>query len=472
MQFTVRDWIHLGTVVVVHLLVAVIYKTVVGLDIEPKPGYTWEWCWHTLPAAAVRTNMLHSVWHLHAQPPLYNVYGAMFIKMFYPHHLQYIHWCNIILGTALSGMVYVIARSTIGYRGISFVMALVLALTPSLFLFEAFVLYTLLAAFLVVVSVFWLSLFTLRKRRVFLYAFVLSVNLLILTRSVYHVAILLPVIVVACTLAEKRWKEALAVSLVFSLASVGWYGKNHFMFGFFGASSWAGQSLWKVARRHYTDAELRSFAENGVVDPVVVELRAFERPARYVKYGFDATSDVEVLGRNDYHNVNIIPISRLYGRNAFRLIRHDPVHYLRNVFRAFIRYCSPSSRFPELSYNASKISLHEAISSEVLHGQSLARLGRYRLGSFFFFLLPAGLMVYFSIAIRTCGFSLCKWRDYVRKDPVLLCSAFLIAYTTVVCCACEYGENARFRFLVEQVLWVFIIAVALRIARAPGAGRA
>jgi hypothetical protein len=448
----------------VHFSIAVFYKEIVGIHIESDPGRdTWDGLWQTLPLESLKTNMVHSVWNLHAQPPLYNMYGAFFIKLFYPHHLQYMHYSNIILGSLLSAILYSILVQLTRDKLLSFLVALLLALNPSLFLYEAYILYTLLAAFLVVLSVFFLSLFSSKKRPVYIYAFVLSLNLLILTRSVYHVIILFIGISIACILAGGQWKKTLVVSVIISLLSIGWYGKNYAKFGFFGGSSWGGLGIWKVASAYYTGEELEALVKENVIQDIVLDVGVFHRPSSYIMYGFSKESDIDVLSRDDYNNINVIDISRMYRRNALYLILHNPLRYLGNVLKAYAHYTRPSSRLMHLAINAGRMQSHEAISSEVIQGHALAPLlSKYDFGPFIFFLLPVSMVFYFIIPIRTCGISASKWFDYIRADTVLFFAALLILYTTIVSCVFEYGENDRFRFLVEQLIWAFIIGVAYR----------
>jgi len=463
----------------VHLSVALIYKEVVGVDMRADPvGGTWDFYWQTLPMDALRFNLAESIWNLHSQPPLFNLYGAFFGRLFYPDHLQFMHYSNMILGSLLSGMMWFVALEFSGNRPLALVTALALSLNPALFLYEAYPLYTLLAAFFLVLTLFCLALFSREKRLRYLYAFVLGLNLLILTRSLDHVVILLAGIPFACVLAGRDWRRVLVGSILISSLSVGWYGKNKLQFGFFGSSSWSGLGLWKIAVLNYSDGEIERLVEEGIVDPIVADLYAFSKPSRFAEHGFDQTSDVDVLSRDDYNNINIIAVSRMYQESAVRLIAHDPVHYLLNICEAYRTFSCPSSSYQFLSGNAAKMHIHEAISSLIVNGHWLTtRLNRW-LGtdpfcSLLFFYLPASLIIYVVAAVRRCGKSMRNWVQYVRADGVMVFSAFMIAYTTLVSCALEYGENVRFKFLIESVLWAFMVAVAYRCVRKvwPGGAR-
>ena len=94
-------------VFLVHASIALIYKEIVGLNIAADlAGNTWDWYWQILPIEALRFNLVESIWNLHSQPPLFNLYGAFFARVFYPNYLQAMHYSNIILGSLLSSMMY------------------------------------------------------------------------------------------------------------------------------------------------------------------------------------------------------------------------------------------------------------------------------------------------------------------------------------------------------------------------------
>jgi len=463
-----RKCLAFWVVCVVHFSVALGYKHFAGIDIQADPVMNnWDAFWQTLPIDALMNNLAESMWSLHSQPPLYNLYGALLARLFYPQQLQAMYYSNVVLGSLLCGMMYPILRQFTRREGLSFLGALLLALNPAIYLFEAYPLYTLPTAFLVVLSVFCLTLFSSHGRQRYLYAFILCLNLLVLTRSLYHLAILFVAIPFAAILARRNWRKVLVGSIIISALSIGWYGKNCAKFGFFGSSSWSGLGLWKIAVLNYSTQEIDARAEQGVVERAVADLYPYSAPSRFVEYGFDRRSDVDVLSRDDYNNINVVAISRMYGRSAIRLIASDPLHYLWNVCGAYRTYSCPSSTYKFVACNAEKMHVHHSISSLVVHGHWLTTklnrlIGRDPFCSLMYFYLPASLIVYGVGLLRESGKSLSKWRDRVRADAVMLFSAFMILYTTVVGCALEYGENVRFKFPIESLLWAFIIAVVYR----------
>ena len=452
--------IYFWTLFFIHLSVAVIYKEIVGINIEEAPvSNTWDDFWQNLPIESLRTRPIESIWNMHAQPPLHNSCMAFFVKFFYPNHLKYLHFGGIILGSLLSGMLFFILLRSTNNRMFSFATALILSINPSMFLYEAYMIYTFLTAFLVGLCVYFLSLYSPEKRAVSIYGFILALNLLILTRSVYHIIILFVAIPFICLLAGQKWRKFLTYSIIISLLSFGWYGKNYIKFGTFAASSWGGLMIWKVASRWYSEEELEALAKDKILDDVAVKITPF-KPAKLSQFGFNQKSDVDVLSRDNYHNINLINLSKMFSRNGLRLVRHDPVRYFRMVYDNYKKqYCKPSSEFKHIARNAAKIPLHTTLSSRVIQGQAVMGPS---LGSFLFFLLPLSIFLYLLIPIRMCGISGDKWIDYLRSDAVMFSSVIFIFYTTVMVCLFSDGEHSRYKFLVEQILWAFIASVSYR----------
>lgn len=458
-----------------HLVLAAFYAAN-GVDgaAFPRPG--WDWFWQTLPVEALRSDLWQSLFFLHAQPPLFNLLGGVAHSIAPDTPLRFLHGFHVFLGAAMSGMMVAVTHTLLGRRAhprTVLVIALLLAANPALLLFEAYPFYTLSSAFLVVAALWCLCKVThqgtddLRLR--WSIAFVLALNLLILMRSLYHLAVLLPAIVLVCILAGKRWRRMLVATLVVSLLSIGWYGKNAAIFGIFGGSSWLGLNLWKIATWTTSDeeeaelrAELREAARRGEVHPAVALVQEFERPSHYRRFGFVDTSDVTTLRQDDHHNLNIISIAALHQDEAIRYIRRNPLRYLRNVGIAYGTFCAPSSVYKHLDRNASHLGWHERAVSRVVLGQGLFdRLG-WPMGSLWLAVIPLALGGYAIVLARRLRTTDSNWRDTLAFETPMLATAAVIGYTVAVSSLVDCGENLRFKFLIEQPLWVFVLALAWR----------
>lgn len=446
-----------------HSAVSIFYTLGMGISITADPKRnTWDWFWQSVPVDLLKTDLLHSIWYLHAQPPLYNLFLGVLVKLFSPYHLQILHAINILLGALLSGMLYIIIVQLLPNRLLAFGLAFVLAMNPSLFLFEAYILYSLICAFLVVLNIFCLYWHYTTKSTLALYCFIGSLNMLILTRSLYHVLLLSVALTLILFLTNpSNRKRTLIIGSAICIIAFGWCIKNYFLYGFFGTSSWYGMGLWKIASHRYNADELKSLVNDGLLDPMVVEKEAFEEPSEYRPYGFDKSSNISALSRDNYNNVNIPDVSRVYGSNASRLIIQQPLRYVRSVYGAYLIFCKPSSQFKHLPLNAVKIKHHKAFYSVILQGRFLMSRGKIDHGSFLFFLLPIALALYtlqlfFRVRARE------SLGTFIRNDAIMFWCFILIVYTTFLSCSVEYGEQDRFKFDIEQIMWVFMPVVFLR----------
>jgi hypothetical protein len=215
--------------------------------------------------------------------------------------------------------------------------------------------------------------------------------------------------------------------------------------------------------------ELDSFVSQGLISAAVADLPPFTPPASYAPYGFTTISPVAVLAQNDYNNVNIPAISHMYLDSARNVLRHDPGHYALNVIMAYMVYTSPPSRFYHFTENAARMGAHEQFVSQYLLGQRwiqrFSPLQDGTIGSWLAILLPVNIFMVLLGLFRQNGISAGRWRNYLQTDSVMVWLMLIIAYTTAVGITLEYIENVRFQFLVEQPIWIFIVAVTYRIAR-------
>jgi hypothetical protein len=380
------------------------------------------------------------------------------------------HFANIGLGALLAGMLYAIAYSLTRRRWLSFITGMVLALHPAMFIFAATPLYTTLTTFFVTLTVFFLAMHGLRRRPVYLVAFITSLNLLFLTRSSYHLIFVTVALLIVVALGRAHWKRVLLIALLISLSTFGWYTKNYVKFGVFGSTSWTGFNLFNIASANYPPEEINRLGWEGVLGRPFQDWPIyFQQADKFWLYGlYDRTSDVEALSKSSANNINTPDISRMYGENAIRLINYDRMHYVENVADAYSIFNRPSTQYGETWHFAENIRLHEDISSRVVQGQWLTDqindlLGTDAFTSMVYFLLPMSVIGYSLVMLRRNRFVWRRWRTALRADPLMIFLTALIAYTTLISMFLEHGENNRFKFSIEPVLAIYFVTLAYRI---------
>ena len=473
----VQLWSHRRLLLLVmgtHIALVIIYQLTTDLSITNS--WRWDTVVHTLKMADLRQNLLESFTYLHSQPPLFTAYGIVLDIVFGSSRAEAMYVIQVMLGALMSGMSYGILWHFTRHKTVTLFIALILALNPAYFLFEALILYTIHSAFLVMSAGFCLLLYRRTAQNRYLYLFVLCINLLILIRSVYHIAILIPMLLLVMLLVQKSPRRVMLGCLMISLLSVGWYAKNLLVFESFSSSSWLGMSLWKVAREDYSDSELQELLKADVLtDRNVIWVRPFMSPSAYPNFE-RAESDIQILSGDNFNNAVYPEINQLYQDNAIRLIQYDIGRYLKGALRAYGYYSCASSTYELMENNLDTFpASQQAMNVELLHMQGFTRDIASRLGlpqdeygacSNLYFLLPLMILGYPLFLVLRCRINFKRWREIIRKDSFLVFTWGIVTYTTLVTSLLEIPENARFKFMVEVPLFLLIVIIGYRLLRA------
>jgi hypothetical protein len=457
-----------GSAARVALAAALLHALVAGVHVlrgvAIRSG-SWDLFWQAIPTADLQDRALQSLWALHAQPPLWNALNALLIKALGPAHLPALHALHVALGAAIAAMAVLLAHRLTRSTVVAGVAGALVALDPALVMYEAYALYEIFCAFLMLGAVLALARGAPTGATRPLLAALACVTALVLTRSLYHLVVVIAALAAMTALARSR-RVVLVAGLGLALLPAGWYGKNLVQHGFFGSSSWYGIGLWRIALYGHDTNALLPLLLDGTLRPVV-QLSPFTPPSRYQTMGYRRAGAVPLLGRDDFHNVNIPAISAEYAVSARRLIVREPGHYLGNVALAYGKFASPSTESDHLVEIRNRMGAHVAV-WRLLWGLPVAqRVDRLlplgTTGSFLALLLPLGLLAQALLTLRRCRRE--PPAEVLRDEAPLLAAAALILYTTVIGSALELGENVRFKLMIEPLLLVWIPVLGARLLR-------
>ncbi len=482
----VREWHLIAVACLYHLISAIYYKEISGVDIE----YTLNsWTVHLLPREILEDNLLEGIFHLNTQAPGFNILAGIILKISSSNYYSIMHYFNIVLGVIASGMTYFILSTITRNRLFSFIVSLIIISNPAIYLYEALNIYELLTSYLIIQSVFFISLFAETRKSTYLIFFVLSLNILSLTRGSFHLVIPLSGVVFSCLLVSR--KEMLRVSLLsllLCLPTMGWYAKNHIQFGFFGTSSWFGANLFSavIGGHQYQDSpESKNYVDNllakGIIDPMVGRhLNVMPNVTDIRREGFNKKSEIEFLNKENLMNINYIDVYKVYLQSAINLIKHDPVQWLKTISSSYEKYCRPSTVYKYLIYgrrtyepgNAKKVALPVFIYENIFLGKwwmrSVESQGGFKMGSILFFIFPLSFALYLLLLLREGHFSRNAIASSIKENPTLLVIHAFVLYNTLVSCVLTYDENERYKFDIEQIFYIGFFSVCFLLL----AGRA
>lgn len=413
----------------------------------------------------LRHDLLRSLWLLDGQPPGFNLFLGLVLKSG-PLSRILFPATFLIVGTVVAGGIYLLLRWRGCSRGFSTIVSTLFTISPATLLYENYLFYTYpVAGLLVLCCIALHHALESHGARAWL-LFWTALGAVCLVRSAFHIVVMIVVLCGALLLWRERRRVLLASAALSLLVVSSVSAKNLLLYGSFSSSAWLGVSLAPLTVEQLPRREGRRWLAQGRLTPVAFvqrfsPIQRFRRamaafqPNRSTDDHPLRRRETKLGGDINYHHAVYSAAARAYLQDAWAVIRARPDLYLRAVGKAYLLYTTSPAEWRPLD------SLRSQLSG---YGGSLPRLTTLRLGEsragLPFLLIPLLLLV----AARDLW--LVAFRG--RREPARLVrvfALFLVAYVTFVGSFLDYGENNRFRFMIEPLLYVETAALLRRALR-------
>lgn len=426
--------------------------------------------------------LLESLWFYHANPPMLNLLAGIGLKLFGEHADLFFSAVFHLLGLLLATVVYALTRQLSSSRVAATVATALLVFSPSFVLYENWFMYSFPAAVLLSFAAWLLYRYVQTRRTPTAVAFFGVLALLLLTRSLFHLAWMA---LIAGLLAIALWpsrRQVLLAAAAPLLVVALWYGKNYYYFGTFSSSTWMGLGLSNIALVP-TREELRPLVEDGRLSPYALVSRY-----EHVDYLFRSQqlppTGVPVLdqvrksgGQYNFNNQHIVVINRYYTQDAITVIRTFPFSYVVGLIISNRLFFSPSSmNLYFTAENRAAAQPLERIFNPLLYGVG-AQSGLLKQPHFGFHeerVLEVNTSVpLIALWMLVLGYGYAQARRAVisrdpEQQPTGLVIGFIVVsalYLYAVGTAVELGENYRYRFLIEPLFMVLTATAATTLIR-------
>lgn len=462
-----------------------------NMDILPF-GYQF------LDPVLLREELLRSLWYQHSQPPLFNLFLGVVLKVAPGTGRTLFLWSFRLLGALLTVACYGMGREFGLKRAWAAAATLLAVLSPAALLYEHWLFYTYPTALLVCVCGWFGGRFARTGSAADGAVLFGAMACLIGTRSVFHpvwFVALAGLLMVAMPEFRRRVVLCGAVPLVLVL---GLYAKNLVLFGVFGSSSWLGMSLAKVATTGLTEEEwerLRALPDY----PGILDVQTFENARAYEAFvtpwepwgvrALDAFEKSEGFWHEGrfiaFFNLNhgqVIESGRRFGEAARWVVAREPAGLMRSLDRSLIVFFKPASEYLFVAQTPGRIRGYERWWNLLVHGKvgehtfikrdvGLVYDRRGDDWSNIGFLIP--VLVLLGLAAGP-WLLVAAWHSGRRLEPretgMVLLSA-TIWWVVVLGVVLEVGENNRFRYMIEPANIVLAAAyVGELMRRRAGAG--
>jgi hypothetical protein len=407
-------------------------------------------------------HLAETVWWLHGQPPLYNLFLGVVLKVGGSHAAGLFQALQLALGLA-GALLLALLLERIGLRPwLAAALAAVAAATPPALLYEAMLFYDQWSVVALTAALLLFVVLLERPTAGRALGFFAVCALLVLTRTVFHPLWLVVVLGLALAAAWPQ-RRAILVGAALPVALVALVvGKNAVQFGVPGTSSWLGVGLARLVLHDVPHADLEQLAARGRVGRVAL-VRPFSPLASYRDLvpphrptGHAVLDEEWKRGGNpNWFNLDAVAISRDYLHADEQLVRARPGDVAVSVKRAFEFFFQPESASGALNDNRAALGAWDRTFSLVV-------LGSTPYGNRVGFFAAAAFLLAFAWGAAAVVTAL---RGRATRETWLLVFAWtLVLLLGVGANLAESGENYRFRLVLDPVLLVVVVLAARRVA--------
>jgi hypothetical protein len=458
-------------VVLVYVLTQVLaWLAGVRFDLRPLVRFM-----QYLDPALLQGRLLESVFYLHSQPPLFNLFLGLVLNLPAMSQVVVFQAVFFMLGAATVVAVLLLQVRLGVPEAVALAVSLVLAASPALLLYSNWLSYSLPVAGLLCLAALCLHRFATTGRTWYGFGFFSGLGLVCLIRSSYHL-VWLAAVVVGLSLTLPRLRKKTMLAALFPLIAVlAVYTKNMVVFGRFSGSSWLGMNAWEMAADQLPRAEVERLVAEGSLSPIALIPRYADPPEYPAEYSaFDGppvpalTQVKRSTGATNYNHIVYSRVADAYLRDALRLVVLRPVGYVKSLAKAWFAYFKSSTDYVLFEPNREYIGVWNRVCDLVLGGRlpfDFTRTGWLRTtsprGHFLYLFLLLGLPALFAYGVRRA-----LGRDSMPAERVtvgFLC--FTIAYVALLGNLLQAGENNRFRFETDPLSLVLLGLAAGQMLR-------
>ena len=455
-------WPYLLLLLVFSVSRIVYYALGVRFDARPLLNF-----FQIIDPELLRHRLLESLYYLHAQPPGFNLYAGILLKLFPIHYAIAFHALYLVLGAAICCLLYHLMRVCGVRSSIAFALSALFTISPGVVMFENFFLYEYLVLFLLIAAATALYRFLQRKSPAYAAAVISCVFLLVLIRSHFQLIFLLVVFACLVYFGKPRRRAILAVGSLPVLLALAFYLKNWLLFGTLSGNTWMGMNMDVITSHQLTPREAQDLIHAGIISPVslidagapISAYASFITPAP--KTGIPVLDEQWTsTGVTNFNNIAFLQVDRYYIRDGIAILRHYPRAYLRSIEKAWFSYFLPTGDFPNFDLNRSKIQRIDRFFNVVFFGQWKDASDRKRLealaesGHSLSLILYTGTFLIVGLPLLWLGWTrylINGWRKKTLDGATagtLIFLLFTIAYLTAA------NSSARATSVCSSVCWV------------------
>ena len=440
--------------------------------------------WQLIPWDVLSTDPLRSVFYLHIQPPIWNLFLGTTAWMSPFSDRVTLQVLMALIGFAVAWLAALLGQRLGLSRRVAVIVALIATLHPEVLKGAFEPTYELATAALLLAVLIAVSDLT-RKENVrrSLVILAIAVTVTALTRSLYHPAWALVIVIFGLWLMRRRinWKSSVLVLSIPVIFMGSWMAKNEVMFGHTTMSSWFGMNLQRAVIPVLPKDDLDEMYAKGQISDIAM-IGPFGKYELYENVFEDCVptrshrSLAEPMRTTDQWSPNFnfecfLPLYDQAGKDAIAVIKEHPEAWLEGRLWS-LRTTIAVSPIPSESKSEVMTGLDRVFSIARLDfGGVLSTKGW---GTPIYGQLEAhadfGLMLipmYLTIGWIGLWQILQRLRrkQLSAASTIYVVGSFTVAFTVIVGAIAELGEQSRFRTMIDPIVTVMFLALVIPVVQ-------
>ena len=224
--------------------------------------------WQLLDLQLLQHHPVVPVWNLNSQPPLFNVFCGLLLKLPYGIQEPVASLTFAGLGLLMVLSIFTVMVDLRIHRWMAFAIATLAIVFPACILYENWLSYAYPTASPLSVSALCLIRYIRTRQRWWGIGFFSALARVALRNSTYQLIWVLAVLVLVVLALRAQWRSVVTVAVVPLLVVVGWAAKDAARVGTLTTSSWIGMNLARTTLDTATPAELNELVKERTLGPL------------------------------------------------------------------------------------------------------------------------------------------------------------------------------------------------------------
>lgn len=483
MPFKVRQLVrspYLWLLAVFAISRVIYYAAGVRFDARPLDNF-----FQFLDPALLENRLLESLWYMHTQPPGFNLFAGLVLKLFPSAYASAFSVLYMIMGACIAILIFSLMLLFNCNRHVAWIITALFIVSPGFVLFENILVYEYPLMAVGCLAAWLLYRLLLQPGWLNAALFFGCIAALAWIRSIYHFLYYLLIFAAVLILIKVRRTQITVVGFIGLLLVLVPYIKNWYLYGVFNSSTWMSYNMATITVGHLTQEEKDRFVKEGLISPVCVipapsPIDAYRNYIHPVPLTGIPVLDQETdsTGRSNFNNLQYFQVQKYYVTDGKALLRHYPKCYVRSLEKSWFTYFLPSGDFPFFDLNRPKIFTWDRVWNVLFFGQWRDASNRKNLRA----LEASGsplMLVLFTGTYLLLGLPLlCMWGCWLlwtsirnrgleaARAATLAFMLFNIAYVTGVCNFLSSFENNRYRLPVDGFYAILLAMAVSRIMAA------